>query len=81
MKIERKTMDREKRFDLLLMGEIFLDEHSNVYMKIEEITSYNEDGTEEFEANAVNLSNGRVAWFNSHTKVVIPISHNLLIEY
>lgn len=81
MKIERKAMDKEKRFDFLLMGEIFLDVHSNVYIKTEEITSYNEDGTEEFEANAVNLSNGRVEWFNSNEMVVIPLSHNLLIEY
>ena len=82
MKIERKAMDREKRFECLFKGEIFLDEHSSdVYMKTEEVSSYDEDGMEVFEANAVNLTNGDLVWFGAHTKVVIPHSHNLLIEY
>ena len=81
MRIERKPMEKERRFDLVPTGEIFLDENSSeVFMKIEEVSSYNEDGMEEFEANAVNLSNGDLAWFGYHVKVTIPHSHNLIIE-
>ena len=79
MKIEFKTTE-EKTFDRLSLGDIFLNEHSYVYMKTENVSFYDEDCGEEGIANAVSLSNGRMAWFPPHTKVVIPHSHNLLIE-
>ena len=75
-----KTMAKENCFDCLSLGDIFLNEHSYVYMKTENISFYDEDSEEVCEANAVNLSNGRMAWFHPHTKVIIPRSHNLFIE-
>jgi hypothetical protein len=72
-------MDKKKRFGLVATGEIFLDD-SEVFMKIEEVSSYNEDGMEEFEANAVSLSNGDLTCFGSNVTVTIPYSHNLIIE-
>lgn len=79
MRIERRPMDKEKRFELLPIGEIFLDDFV-VYMKIEEVSSYDENGMEIFEANAVNLSTGDLSYFGRHVTVTIPHSHNLIIE-
>lgn len=76
MKIEIKPVDKEKLFNLLPVGEIFLD-GSEAYMKIEEISSLDEND----DANAVNLSTGALTWFGYNVKVIIPHSHNLLIEY
>ena len=57
MRIERRAMEKERRFDLVPTGEIFLDEDSSeVYMKIEKVSSYDENGMKVFEANSVNLS-------------------------
>ena len=81
MRIERRAMEKERRFDLVPTGEIFLDEDSSeVYMKIEKVSSYDENGMKVFEANSVNLSNGDLAWFGYHVKVTIPHLHNLIID-
>ena len=79
MKIELKPMNKEKRFGLLPVGEIFLDDFV-VYMKIEEVSSYDKNGVEIFEANAVNLSTGDLTYFGCNVTVIVPYSHNLLIE-
>ena len=79
MKIELKPMNKEKRFGLLPVGEIFLDDFV-VYMKIEEVSSYDENGVKIFKVNAVNLSTGDLTCFGCNVTVIVPYSHNLLIE-
>ena len=79
MKIEFKPVDKKKNFGILPVGEIFLDDFV-AYMKIEEVSSYNENGVEIFEANAVNLSTGDLTCFGCNVMVIVPYSHKLLIE-
>ena len=79
MKIELKPMNKEKRFGLLPIGEIFLDDFV-AYMKTEEVSFYNKNGVEIYEVNAVNLSTGDLTCFGCNVTVIVPYSHNLLIE-
>lgn len=77
MKIQQKVDTREVSFSSLVGGDTFRAVESNpdeIWMKTEYIEIDEDDGY-----NAVNLSDGSMAWFEKYEKV-IPVTINAAVE-
>lgn len=77
MKIQQKVGTREVSFSSLVCGDTFRAVESNpdiVWMKTDYIEVDEDDGY-----NAVDLSDGEMAWFEDFEKV-IPVTINAVVE-
>ena len=77
MKIQQKVGTREVSFSSLYCGDTFRSAESNsniIWMKTEYIEVDEDDGY-----NAVDLSNGDMAWFDNF-ETVIPVTINATVE-
>ena len=77
MKIQQKVGTREVSFSSLVGGDTFRAVESNpdiIWMKTDYIEVDEDDGY-----NAVDLSDGEMAWFEDFEKV-IPVTINAVVE-
>lgn len=77
MKIQQKIGTREVSFSSLVGGDTFRAVESNpdvIWMKTDYIEVDEDDGY-----NAVDLSNGDMAWFEDFEKI-IPVTVNAVVE-
>ena len=77
MKIQQKVSTREVSFSSLAGGDTFRAVESNpdvIWMRTEYIETDEDDGY-----NAVDISDGEMAWFEDFEKV-IPVTVNAVVE-